>query len=127
MTPEDRENNLRALVTTTKAAFRLENFAATVADEQGRLWVDPLDPRIVALLALPRERILVYEQARPLTFHSYKAFGTISFAWFILMCSGEVFAHSIPDRVEIALPTGPRVSSYLNKPLKNPVGSTIIF
>lgn len=118
---------MRNLVTQTSPENQLGELSGAIADDTGAMWWDPFDARIQALLALPRGVQLEYNRSQTLGYHSVRVYDTVSLGWLILMCSGELFAHAIPDRQRIALPTRGELMGFATRAEKSRVGSVVIF
>lgn len=108
------ENALNYFSTGRHASFSMRAFMDSYQGDDGKWWVDPFDPRMVALLKLPRTQRVLYDGRFPITTFSSRVYGNTSLWMLVLLCSGYIHPHQIPANSYIRLPTVERVAALLN-------------
>lgn len=127
LTKQQLEEVYSILSPNYSSQYLLEQYFPVADYGDENKWVDIHNKLIMNLLKLPRQGSLLYNNAKPVTTHSYSYYGTVSLWWLIIYCSDYVHPHCIPNNTIIKVPLLNVVSSYLSNDVDTGLsGKTII-
>lgn len=90
-------------------------------------WVDPLDPRLIALLQGKVPYVEVVYTNQPITNISDTHYNTTTLWWLILMFNGYLHAHDIPDGVRLKVPSIQFIQNKLDTNKNVNRGKIVVF
>lgn len=116
-------NSLKEQLSTNYAEeFTRSNFMAEVPSElDGTNWIDPLDPRLIAIFKEQTPYEEYKYSSESITTLSYQFYSTTSLWWLILMFNGFLHPHDIPPGYALKIPS----SAFILKRMKTPVKDSI--
>lgn len=111
------DNTYQFLSTASHPQYRLGNFLSSYADKEHELWIDPLDPKLIKFMTLPRT-IKYVHKGLSITTASYRTYGNTSLWFLFILCSDYAHPQQIPLGEVIYLPSSDAVAGVLKETTK---------
>lgn len=121
------ENAKRQLSTNYDPSFARSAFMATVVStDDGSVWIDPLDQRLLNLLNGDIPYDAFSYRSESITTISFRYYRTTSLWWLIVMFNGFIHPHEIPSGYVLKIPKLSYILSKVKKPVKDSIKGKII-